>query len=198
MLRTRSSSTYDPLPVVVDPEPAMTGQPAVIHQDFPNNLAVALVPSGTGVAPDKRRQHRDRQGVCRCRSRHLPAHGEPPPRAERDGAARRAGALGAGQGHDDHLVVDAEPAHPQDDDRGDERPGTAPGPRHRAGSGRRLRREDQHLRRGICRAAVSKQLGLPIKWIEDRSEAFVATTHGRDIIGYVDVARAKRRQGRSA
>jgi len=44
--------TYDPLPVVVDPELAMTGKPTVIHADFPNNLAVALVPSGTGVAPD--------------------------------------------------------------------------------------------------------------------------------------------------
>ena len=40
-------------------------------------------------------------------------------------------------------------------------------------------------------AAISKRLGLPVKWIEDRSEAFVATTHGRDIIGYVDLA-AKR------
>ena len=30
-----------------------------------------------------------------------------------------------------------------------------------------------------------------MKWIEDRSEAFVATTHGRDILGYVDLA-AKR------
>ena len=40
-------------------------------------------------------------------------------------------------------------------------------------------------------AAVSKQLGIPVKWIEDRSEAFVATTHGRDIIGYIDIA-AKR------
>ena len=40
-------------------------------------------------------------------------------------------------------------------------------------------------------AVVSKRLGLPVKWIEDRSEAFVATTHGRDIIGYVDIA-AKR------
>ena len=38
---------------------------------------------------------------------------------------------------------------------------------------------------------VSKKLGLPIKWIEDRSEAFVATTHGRDIIGYIDVAARK-------
>ena len=37
-------------------------------------------------------------------------------------------------------------------------------------------------------AAISKRLGIPVKWMEDRSEAFVATTHGRDIIGYVDVA----------
>jgi carbon-monoxide dehydrogenase large subunit len=40
-------------------------------------------------------------------------------------------------------------------------------------------------------AAVSKRLGLPIKWTEDRSEAFVATIHGRDILAYVDLA-AKR------
>src|SRR4029453_14701202 len=37
-------------------------------------------------------------------------------------------------------------------------------------------------------AAVSKRLGMPVKWIEDRAEAFVATTHGRDILGYVDLA----------
>src|SRR5947207_2018676 len=41
---------YEPLPAVVDPERAMTGKPVVIHADFPNNLAVALVPSGTGVS----------------------------------------------------------------------------------------------------------------------------------------------------
>jgi carbon-monoxide dehydrogenase large subunit len=40
-------------------------------------------------------------------------------------------------------------------------------------------------------AAVSKRLGLPVKWIEDRSEAFLATNHGRGIIGYIDLA-AKR------
>src|SRR4051812_9598938 len=44
--------SYDFLPAVVDPEAAMTGQPGVIHADFPNNLAVAMVPGGTGVAPD--------------------------------------------------------------------------------------------------------------------------------------------------
>ena len=37
-------------------------------------------------------------------------------------------------------------------------------------------------------AAVSKLLGQPVKWIEDRSEAFVATSHGRDMIGTVDIA----------
>ena len=40
-------------------------------------------------------------------------------------------------------------------------------------------------------AAVSKRLGIAVKWVEDRSEAFVATIHGRDILGYVDLA-AKR------
>ena len=49
---TRSSSPTEPLPVVVDPELAMTGQPTVIHAGFPNNLAVALVPGGTGVSAD--------------------------------------------------------------------------------------------------------------------------------------------------
>ena len=44
--------SYDPLPAVVDPEQAMTGKPAQIHEDFPDNLALALVPGGTGVAAD--------------------------------------------------------------------------------------------------------------------------------------------------
>src|SRR6059036_600961 len=42
--------TYDPLPAVMDLELAMTGKPTVIHPAFTNNLAVALVPSGTGVS----------------------------------------------------------------------------------------------------------------------------------------------------
>src|SRR5215510_5893811 len=46
------SVTYDQLPAVVDTELAMTGKPTVIHEKFPSNLAVPLIPSGTGVAPD--------------------------------------------------------------------------------------------------------------------------------------------------
>ncbi len=40
-------------------------------------------------------------------------------------------------------------------------------------------------------AAIAKDLGRPIKWVEDRRENFVATTHGRDHIDDVEVA-AKR------
>ncbi len=43
---------YEPLPVVVDPEVAMTGRPVVIHPAFANNIALAAVPSGTGVSAD--------------------------------------------------------------------------------------------------------------------------------------------------
>ena len=40
---------YEPRPAVVDPEEAMTGKPAILHEDFANNLAVPFVPGGTGV-----------------------------------------------------------------------------------------------------------------------------------------------------
>jgi len=40
-------------------------------------------------------------------------------------------------------------------------------------------------------AALARKLGAPVKWIETRSEAFVATNHGRDILAYVELA-AKR------
>lgn len=37
-------------------------------------------------------------------------------------------------------------------------------------------------------AFAAMQLGKPVKWIEDRSESFAATIHGRDQINYVEVA----------
>jgi len=40
-------------------------------------------------------------------------------------------------------------------------------------------------------AGLSKKLGMALKWTEDRSEAFLATTHGRGIIGYIDIAATK-------
>ena len=42
----------------------------------------------------------------------------------------------------------------------------------------------------VC-GIVSKQLGRPVKWIESRSEAYIATTHGRDHITDVEIAGKK-------
>ena len=43
---------YEPLPALVDPEQAMVGQSAVLHADFPNNIALGPLPGGTGVGRD--------------------------------------------------------------------------------------------------------------------------------------------------
>ena len=39
----------------------------------------------------------------------------------------------------------------------------------------------------LITAIVAKNLGRPVKWIEQRTEAYVATTHGRDHISYVEI-----------
>src|SRR5690348_3121716 len=40
-------------------------------------------------------------------------------------------------------------------------------------------------------AFAAMQTGRPVKWIEDRSESFVATIHGRGQVDYIEVAAAK-------
>ena len=124
---------YDPLPVVVDPEQALTGQPAVLHADFANNAAVGPLPSGTGASTEGRRRHGDRPGVRGGGRRRFAAHGEPPARADLYRAAGRRGPLRAGQGRDDHLVLDPEPAHPAHVHRLAHRPRAGPGAGDRAG-----------------------------------------------------------------
>ena len=90
--------SYDALPAVVDTEQAMM-KPTQIHKDFPNNLALPLIPSGTGVAPDGSAvDDRHQQGVCRGGGRDLAAHAEPSAGTIGDGAAWRGRALRAGKG----------------------------------------------------------------------------------------------------
>ena len=185
--------TYDPLPVVVDPELAMTGKPTVIHPDFPNNLAVALVPSGTGVAPDfsvidntavdkafadaevviSQRMMNHRLVPNAMEPRGVIAHWEPGKEAMTIWSSTQnphilKTMIAAMNGLGQHQV-------------------RAIAPEVGGGFGAKINIYAEEY----VASVVSKKLGLPIKWIEDRSEAFVATTHGRDIIGYIDVA-AKR------
>jgi len=46
---------------------------------------------------------------------------------------------------------------------------------------------DVYNEEAIC-LAVARKLGVPVKWIEERSEGYVATIHGRDVIQDMEVA----------
>ena len=180
--------SYDPLPAVVDPELAMTGQPAVIHPGFANNLALAGVPGGTGVsgnvvddsAIDKafadadvvisQRMVNHRLVPNAIEPRGVVAHFEP-------GKGTMTIWSSTQNPHVLRSIIAAMNGLGQDQVR-------AIAPEVGGGFGAKINVYGEDF----VAAAISKQLGMPIKWIEDRSEAFVATSHGRDIIGYVELA----------
>jgi carbon-monoxide dehydrogenase large subunit len=184
---------YDPLPAVVDVEQAMRGTPTVIHPDFPNNLAVPLVPSGTGVSADLKTV--DDSAVERAFasadiviSQRMVNHRLVPNAMEPRGVIAH---YEHGKGtmtiwsstQNPHILrsmIAAMTGLGQDQVR-------AIAPDVGGGFGAKINIYAEEY----VAATVSKRLGLPIKWVEDRQEAFLATTHGRDIIAYVDLA-AKR------
>jgi aerobic carbon-monoxide dehydrogenase large subunit len=181
--------SYDPLPAVVDVEQAMTGKPTVIHPDFPNNLAIALVPSGTGVSASgsvddsainaafakadviiSQRMVNQRLAPNSMEPRGVVAHFEP-------GKGTMTVWSSTQNPHILRTFIAALTGLGQDQVR-------AIAPEVGGGFGSKINIYGEEY----VSAAVSKRLGIPVKWIEDRSEAFVATIHGRDIIGYVDLA----------
>jgi aerobic carbon-monoxide dehydrogenase large subunit len=187
---------YEMFPAVVDLEQAMTGQPAILHADFPNNLAVPLVPSGTGVAPDmssvddtaidaafaeaevvvSQRMINQRLVPNAIEPRGVVAQYEP-------GKALMTIWSSTQNPHILKTMIAAMNGLGQHQVR-------AVAPEVGGGFGAKINIYGEEY----VASAISKQLGLPIKWIEDRAEAFVATTHGRDILAYVDVA--ARRDGK--
>jgi carbon-monoxide dehydrogenase large subunit len=187
---------YDPLPAVVDPEVAMTGKPVVIHEQFANNVALGPIPSGTGVAPDlssvddsavdkafkdaelviSQRMHNQRLVPNAIEPRGVVAHYEP-------GKSTMTIWSSTQNPHILRTMIAALLGMGQDQVR-------AIAPEVGGGFGAKINIYGEEY----VAAAVSKKLGLAVKWIEDRSEAFVATTHGRDIICYLDLA--ARRDGK--
>ena len=182
----------DPLPAVVDVEKAMTGKPVVIHKDFPNNLAVALVPSGTGVVPDtppddsaidaafrkaevviSQRMVNHRLAPSAIEPRGVVAHYEP-------GKGTMTIWSSTQNPHILRSFIAALNGMGQDQVR-------AIAPEVGGGFGAKI---NIYAEEYVC-SAISKALGIPVKWNEDRTEAFVATTHGRDLIAYVDLAAKK-------
>ena len=179
------------LPAVVNPERAMNGEPAVIHEAFENNLAVPLAPAGTGVNPvtleieDESALNDAFEQADVVVSQRMVSQRLVPNAMEPRGVIARfepgndeltvwsttqnphiartllAAILGMGQ-HQVRVI--------------------APDVGGGFGSKINVYGED------FVAAAISRRLGLPVKWIEDRSEAFMTTIHGRDVICYLDLA----------
>src|SRR5918995_891089 len=168
----------EPLPAVVDPELAMTGRPTVIHAEFPNNLAVALVPSGTGVGADgsvddtavekafaeadvvvSQRMLNQRLVPNAMEPRGVLAHFEP-------GKGSMTIWSSTQNPHILRTMIAAMTGLGQDQVR-------AIAPEVGGGFGAKINIYGEEY----VAAVVSKQLEMPVKWVEDRSEAFVATTH---------------------
>jgi len=184
--------TYDMLPAVVDVETAMTGKPAVIHADFPNNIALPLVPTGTGVSASRevddsaleaafakadvvisQRMVNQRLAPSAMEPRGVVAHYEP-------GKGTMTIWSSTQNPHILRTFISSQIGLGEDQVR-------AIAPEVGGGFGAKINIYGEEY----VAAAISKRLGIPVKWIEDRSEAFAATIHGRDILGYIDLA-AKR------
>jgi carbon-monoxide dehydrogenase large subunit len=186
--------SYDQLPAVVDPEAALQGLPTVIHPAFPNNIALPGMPSGTGVsgatADDSainqafadadvvisQRMVNQRLVPNAMETRGVVAHYEP-------GKGTMTIWSSTQSPHVLRSIIAAMNGLGQDQVR-------AIAPEVGGGFGAKINVYGEDF----VAAALSKHLGLPLKWSEDRSEAFVATSHGRDIIGYVELA--ARRDGK--
>ena len=183
--------SYDQLPAVVDLEQAMTGKPTVIHPAFPNNLAVPLVPSGTGVGASGVDDSKIDDAFSRAEvviSQRMMNQRLAPNAMEPRGVVAH---YEAGKGtmtiwsatQNPHILrtfIAALTGLGQDQVR-------AIAPEVGGGFGAKINIYAEEY----VAAAISKRLEIPVKWNEDRTEAFVATTHGRDILAYVDLA-AKR------
>ena len=183
---------YEPLPAVVDPEKAMSGESAVLHADFENNVALGPLPSGTGVgrkgAVDNtavdaafeaadvviaQRMVNQRLAPSSIEARGVVAHYEP---------GREALTIWSSSQNPHILRTFVARMLDLGEDRV-----RAIAPEVGGGFGAKINIYGEEY----VAAALSKRLGLPIKWIEDRSEAFLATVHGRDLIAYVELAAAR-------
>ncbi len=182
---------YDELPAVVDPEAAMEAGSAALHEGFERNIAVESYWGGTGVNPEtahpeddsavdaafaeadvvvSQRMLNQRLAPNAMEPRGVVAHYEPGREYLTVWSATQnphilrtlvAALMGLGE----HQV-------------------RAVAPEVGGGFGCKINIYGEEY----VAAALSRLVKAPVKWIEDRTEAFLTTTHGRDLLGYIDLA----------
>ncbi len=180
---------YEPLPAVVDPEEAMTGRPAVLHADYPTNVALGPLSRGTGI---RRREPVDDTAVDEAfASADVVISQRMVNQRLAPNSIEARGVVAHYEAGKDEMTIWSSTQNPhilrtfvakmvglgQDRVR-------AIAPEVGGGFGAKINIYGEEY----VAAALSKRLDMPVKWVEDRSEAFLATVHGRDLIGYIDLA----------
>ena len=174
--------TYDPLSVVVDGEAAMKEGGPPLHAEAPNNIAFHWVNAGIGDV-DAVFKEADVLMSQRFVSQRLQPSAMEPRAAI---AQYEPGTKGltlhvtSQNPHVHRLVLSLVLGVPEQRFR-------VVAPDVGGGFGSKI--PVYPWEAVVCWLAM--RLGRPVKWVEDRTENFLATTHGRDQVQYVDLAAKK-------
>ena len=170
---------YEPLPAAVDVEAAAQGRRTARPRRARHQRQLRLEARGRRGRRGIRERRRDREGAL------LPPALDP----ERDRAAEHRRAAEPGNGRRDHVVGDADPAHPATPRCRDARHARVEASRRRSRCRRRLRIQAGRVRRGAASRSRSHDgSARPVKWTEERSEGYLATIHGRDVVQEMEYA----------
>ena len=171
-------ASYEPLPVAVDMEQAMQGGSALVHPDFGTNVAVHF----SNEVGDVGKAFREAHGVVKVRLVE--------PRLVPNSMEGRAVVADYDGGTDNlEIWVSTQSPHFERDNVA-----TMLGIPHS-----RVRIYSQDVGGGfgakvdtysetIMASLLSKQVGRPVKWVEQRREHFTTTVHGRGELQYVEGA----------
>ena len=174
--------TYDPLPVVVDGEAAMKAGGPPLHAEAPNNIAFHWVNAGIGDVDAVFKEAEVLLSQRFVSQRLQPSAMEPRAAIAQYEPGTKGLTLHvtSQNPHVHRLVLSLVLGVPEQRLR-------VVAPDVGGGFGSKI--PVYPWEAVVCWLAM--RLGRPVKWVEDRTENFLATTHGRDQVQYVDLAAKK-------
>ena len=182
---------YDELPAVVDPEAAMEAGSATLHEGFERNIAVESYWGGTGVNPETAQPEDDSAVDAAFAEADVVVSQRMLNQRLAPNAMEPRGVVAQYEPGREYLTVWSATQNPHilrtlvAAMMGlGEHQVRAVAPEVGGGFGCKINIYGEEY----VAAALSRLVKAPVKWIEDRTEAFLTTTHGRDLLGYIDLA----------
>ena len=182
---------YDELPAVVDPEAAMADGSATLHDGFARNIAVESYWGGTGVNAETAKPEDDSAVDAAFAEADIVLSQRMLNQRLAPNAVEPRGVVAQYEAGREYLTIWSATQNPHilrsvaAAMMGlGEHQVRAVAPEVGGGFGCKINIYGEEY----AAAALSRMVRAPVKWIEDRTEAFLATTHGRDMLGYIDIA----------